>query len=172
VRPYLVQDGGNVKLVALDASAGKVALQFQGACSSCPSSQATLQLGCVACALVRAENDPSMSDGLSRRNRTQVNATDHKRAIHIQQQLARQGYYGVFLTLTLPATTLAPPNKTHAHRQCPLRAAQATARPRSNCAGTIWCSPPRSPDGVGFSGHHKPEQCSPSTRKQTSTCGS
>jgi Fe-S cluster biogenesis protein NfuA len=45
VRPYLVKDGGNVKLVALDASAGKVALQFQGACSSCPSSQATLQLG-------------------------------------------------------------------------------------------------------------------------------
>jgi Fe-S cluster biogenesis protein NfuA len=47
VRPYLINDGGNVELVALDASQGKVALQFQGACSTCPSSQATLQLGCV-----------------------------------------------------------------------------------------------------------------------------
>ena len=43
MRPYLISDGGNVKLVELDGPIVKVALQ--GACGSCPSSTMTLKMG-------------------------------------------------------------------------------------------------------------------------------
>ncbi len=43
MRPYLISDGGNVKLVELDGPIVKV--QLQGACGSCPSSTMTLKMG-------------------------------------------------------------------------------------------------------------------------------
>ncbi|MDM3850750.1 MAG: NifU family protein [Aphanizomenon gracile PMC627.10] len=43
MRPYLMSDGGNVKLVELDGPIVKVSLQ--GACGSCPSSTMTLKMG-------------------------------------------------------------------------------------------------------------------------------
>jgi Fe-S cluster biogenesis protein NfuA len=43
MRPYLMSDGGNVKLIELDGPIVKV--QLQGACGSCPSSTMTLKMG-------------------------------------------------------------------------------------------------------------------------------
>jgi Fe-S cluster biogenesis protein NfuA len=43
MRPYLISDGGNVKLIELDGPIVKV--QLQGACGSCPSSTMTLKMG-------------------------------------------------------------------------------------------------------------------------------
>ena len=43
MRPYLMSDGGNVKLVELDGPIVKV--ELQGACGSCPSSTMTLKMG-------------------------------------------------------------------------------------------------------------------------------
>lgn len=43
VRPYLMADGGNVEVVAVDN--GVVSLRLQGACGSCPSSNATMKMG-------------------------------------------------------------------------------------------------------------------------------
>jgi Fe-S cluster biogenesis protein NfuA len=43
MRPYLMADGGNVKVVELDGPIVKVRLQ--GACGSCPSSTMTLKMG-------------------------------------------------------------------------------------------------------------------------------
>ena len=37
VRPYLISDGGNVKVVGVDPETFGVELQLQGACGSCPS---------------------------------------------------------------------------------------------------------------------------------------
>ena len=37
VRPYLISDGGNVKVVSVDPASFGVELQLQGACGSCPS---------------------------------------------------------------------------------------------------------------------------------------
>jgi hypothetical protein len=37
VRPYLISDGGNVKVVSVDTASFGVELQLQGACGSCPS---------------------------------------------------------------------------------------------------------------------------------------
>ncbi|WP_034583922.1 NifU family protein [Helicobacter pametensis] len=41
VRPYLIRDGGNLKLVKIDN--GCVYIQLQGACKGCPSSTITLK---------------------------------------------------------------------------------------------------------------------------------
>ena len=41
VRPYLISDGGNVKLVEIDGAIVK--LELVGACSSCPSSTVTMK---------------------------------------------------------------------------------------------------------------------------------
>ena len=38
VRPYLIADGGNVRVVSVDEEAKKITLSLQGACGSCPSS--------------------------------------------------------------------------------------------------------------------------------------
>jgi Fe-S cluster biogenesis protein NfuA len=43
VRPYLIADGGNVELVAVED--GVVKVRLQGACGSCPMSQMTLRMG-------------------------------------------------------------------------------------------------------------------------------
>lgn len=43
VRPYLVRDGGNVELVAIDGATVKVKLV--GACAGCPHSKMTLKNG-------------------------------------------------------------------------------------------------------------------------------
>ncbi|OGO01351.1 MAG: hypothetical protein A2Y90_00580 [Chloroflexi bacterium RBG_13_52_12] len=43
VRPYLVKDGGNVELVAIDG--GTVKVKLVGACAGCPMSKITLKNG-------------------------------------------------------------------------------------------------------------------------------
>ncbi|CAI6011847.1 unnamed protein product [Closterium sp. NIES-65] len=43
VRPYLVADGGNVEVKAVEN--GVVILELQGACNTCPSSAATMKMG-------------------------------------------------------------------------------------------------------------------------------
>ncbi|MDR0761930.1 MAG: NifU family protein [Campylobacteraceae bacterium] len=43
VRPMLVQDGGDMKLLAIKN--GRVFIQFQGACNGCASSDVTLKFG-------------------------------------------------------------------------------------------------------------------------------
>jgi Fe-S cluster biogenesis protein NfuA len=45
VRPYLIADGGNVEVVAVDSSTGVVTLELQGACGSCPASSSTMKMG-------------------------------------------------------------------------------------------------------------------------------
>lgn len=45
VRPYLVQDGGNVAVVGIDRVTRGVKLLLQGACGSCPSSTTTMKMG-------------------------------------------------------------------------------------------------------------------------------
>lgn len=43
VRPYLIQDGGNVEVVSVVN--GAVALRLSGACGDCPSSTTTMKMG-------------------------------------------------------------------------------------------------------------------------------
>ncbi|CAA2999843.1 nifU 1, chloroplastic [Olea europaea subsp. europaea] len=43
VRPYLIEDGGNVDVVSVES--GVVSLKLQGACGSCPSSTTTMKMG-------------------------------------------------------------------------------------------------------------------------------
>jgi Fe-S cluster biogenesis protein NfuA len=43
VRPYLIADGGNVRVASVEA--GVVTLELQGACGTCPSSSATMKMG-------------------------------------------------------------------------------------------------------------------------------
>lgn len=43
LRPFIMQDGGNIEFVAF--AAGVVSIRFQGACQLCPMSQLTLKLG-------------------------------------------------------------------------------------------------------------------------------
>ena len=45
VRPYLISDGGNVKVIGTDADARTVTLELVGACGSCPSSTTTMKMG-------------------------------------------------------------------------------------------------------------------------------
>lgn len=45
VRPFLVSDGGNVSVINVDVEAGRVELELEGACSSCPSATTTMKLG-------------------------------------------------------------------------------------------------------------------------------
>eukprot|EP00611_Tribonema_gayanum_P017870 TRINITY_DN3079_c0_g1_i1.p1 TRINITY_DN3079_c0_g1~~TRINITY_DN3079_c0_g1_i1.p1 ORF type:complete len:484 (+),score=151.68 TRINITY_DN3079_c0_g1_i1:83-1453(+) len=45
VRPYLIADGGNCRVVAVDQETRVVSLALQGACGSCPSSTVTMQMG-------------------------------------------------------------------------------------------------------------------------------
>eukprot|EP00541_Cyclophora_tenuis_P009322 CAMPEP_0116563812 /NCGR_PEP_ID=MMETSP0397-20121206/12953_1 /TAXON_ID=216820 /ORGANISM="Cyclophora tenuis, Strain ECT3854" /LENGTH=227 /DNA_ID=CAMNT_0004090321 /DNA_START=13 /DNA_END=699 /DNA_ORIENTATION=+ len=43
MRPYLIQDGGNVKIQEIDGPV--VRLQLEGACGTCPSSTQTMKMG-------------------------------------------------------------------------------------------------------------------------------
>ena len=45
IRPYVQADGGHVELVSVDEAEGVANIRFQGACSGCPSSAITLQMG-------------------------------------------------------------------------------------------------------------------------------
>ena len=45
IRPYVQSDGGHVELVNVDEAEGTAFIRFQGACSGCPSSAITLQMG-------------------------------------------------------------------------------------------------------------------------------
>ena len=45
VRPYLIADGGNVKVERVDAAEKNVYLKLEGACGSCESSTVTMQMG-------------------------------------------------------------------------------------------------------------------------------
>lgn len=54
VRPYLMADGGDVKVV--EVKDGRVLLQLQGACGSCAASSSTMKMGIERC-LVAAFGD-------------------------------------------------------------------------------------------------------------------
>lgn len=43
MRPYLIQDGGNVRIEEIDGPV--VRLQLEGACGTCPSSTQTMKMG-------------------------------------------------------------------------------------------------------------------------------
>ena len=45
VRPYLINDGGNVAVVSVDDSSRDITLRLQGACGSCPSATTTMKMG-------------------------------------------------------------------------------------------------------------------------------
>jgi Fe-S cluster biogenesis protein NfuA len=45
IRPYVQMDGGDVELANINLEDGIVFLRLRGACSSCPSSVYTLQIG-------------------------------------------------------------------------------------------------------------------------------
>jgi Fe-S cluster biogenesis protein NfuA len=46
VRPFLIADGGNIELVAMDGD--DVRLRLTGACAGCQNAQLTLQMGVEA----------------------------------------------------------------------------------------------------------------------------
>ena len=46
IRPFLISDGGNIKLIAVED--GKVSVQLEGACSGCSVNQMTLKNGVEA----------------------------------------------------------------------------------------------------------------------------
>ena len=45
VRPYLIQDGGEVTVLEADPATKNVVLRLEGACGSCPSSTTTMKMG-------------------------------------------------------------------------------------------------------------------------------
>lgn len=45
IRPFLISDGGNITVIAVDAQEGVVKVQLQGACESCSSATVTMQEG-------------------------------------------------------------------------------------------------------------------------------
>jgi len=45
VRPFLIADGGNIKVVTVVKEIRQIQLSLQGACGSCPSSTVTMQMG-------------------------------------------------------------------------------------------------------------------------------
>jgi len=45
VRPYLVADGGNIKVLSIEPEPRNIIVELQGACGSCPSSTTTMKMG-------------------------------------------------------------------------------------------------------------------------------
>ncbi len=45
IRPALQADGGDIELVNVDESTGKVSVRLQGACKGCPGATMTLKMG-------------------------------------------------------------------------------------------------------------------------------
>lgn len=56
VRPFLLADGGDVRVAGVQGP--DVHLEFQGACSTCPSSEATMTMGIERC--LRAAFGPTL----------------------------------------------------------------------------------------------------------------
>ena len=52
MRPYLIADGGDVSVAAVEG--GTVMLRLEGACGTCPSSTATMKMGIERALKVRA----------------------------------------------------------------------------------------------------------------------
>eukprot|EP00890_Picochlorum_soloecismus_P002964 jgi/Picsp_1/3669/NSC_06506-R1_at4g01940 t7b11_20 len=51
VRPFLMADGGDVEVVSVEN--GRILLQLQGACGSCPASSSTMKMGIERCLQAR-----------------------------------------------------------------------------------------------------------------------
>ncbi len=45
IRPLLQADGGDIELVGMDETTGKVSVRLQGACKGCPGAAMTLKMG-------------------------------------------------------------------------------------------------------------------------------
>jgi hypothetical protein len=45
IRPFLVQDGGNIRVLSVEPSSKSVLVELQGACGSCPASATTMKMG-------------------------------------------------------------------------------------------------------------------------------
>lgn len=45
MRPFVQEDGGDIKFMGFDEISGIVTLEMQGSCAGCPSSSATLKDG-------------------------------------------------------------------------------------------------------------------------------
>jgi Fe-S cluster biogenesis protein NfuA len=45
IRPMLQADGGDVELVKVEETTGKVSVRLQGACKGCPGAAMTLRMG-------------------------------------------------------------------------------------------------------------------------------
>ncbi len=45
IRPMIQGDGGDIELVGIDESSGRVSIRFLGACRGCPMSAMTLKMG-------------------------------------------------------------------------------------------------------------------------------
>jgi len=45
IRPAIQADGGDIELVDVDQSTGKVSIRFHGACRGCPMAALTLKMG-------------------------------------------------------------------------------------------------------------------------------
>ena len=45
IRPAIQADGGDIELVDVDQSTGKVSIRFHGACRGCPMAALTLKVG-------------------------------------------------------------------------------------------------------------------------------
>lgn len=45
IRPAIQADGGDIELVEVDQSTGKVSIRFHGACRGCPMAALTLKVG-------------------------------------------------------------------------------------------------------------------------------
>ncbi len=45
IRPYIQADGGDIELLEVDETTGKVSIRFHGSCRGCPMSAMTLKMG-------------------------------------------------------------------------------------------------------------------------------
>mmetsp|Transcript_528 Transcript_528/g.657 ORF Transcript_528/g.657 Transcript_528/m.657 type:complete len:80 (-) Transcript_528:51-290(-) len=45
IRPFVQEDGGDIKYIGFDEQTGVVSIQMKGSCAGCPSSTATLKNG-------------------------------------------------------------------------------------------------------------------------------
>ncbi len=62
IRPYLIADGGNVKILEIEGD--KVTLELLGSCGSCPMSTMTLKAG-VEEAIIRAVPEIKKVDAIN-----------------------------------------------------------------------------------------------------------
>ena len=88
VRPYLIADGGNVKVVEVDDVEKKVYLQLQGACGSCASSTITMQMGIER---ILREKFPSMVEVIKveENDTTPKELSDYEAMVEVEIQRIR-----------------------------------------------------------------------------------